>query len=374
MSARRWPFALFCLLCLLAGTHAQEPAYSAVVLHRHDQPAGFGFTTAVLAPDGSRYAYLGSGRGLCVFEIDGTELGCVDIEPVRSLDIRSLRWSPDSRYIAMTQNFLTYFVDADIWVADTEAMLLNNVTPDSVDRLDLNDDDWPGYQDMAPTWLADGRLVFARAQREAGAFTTTLYSALPDGADLAPIPGAAFEGLMPYMLAAASQAPTLAYNVERRDDEIFGVDMLRLTDNTATPLLRTDARNRALEMRLSPDGNYLVMVDEQAMILRESISYMATDTVGAKLLRLPAAGSITGAAFAPDSSAIAYLVSEAEDSETNGLYVKPLPDGEPQQVLRGSFRSPLNASYLFLWEGSAVLLFDHSSGELVVVRLEAAGS
>jgi hypothetical protein len=363
----RWPFVLLCLLAALAGTQAQEPAFSAVVLHRLGTFEGMRFNTALLSPDGSRYAYLGADLSLCVFAIDGTETGCVTLEPVQSLDPQSLRWSADSRYIAMTQNFIRFFIDADIWVLDTETMGLNNVTPDSVDRLNLNDDNWPGYQDMAPVWLADGRLAFVRAQRRNAAFTTTLYSALPDGTDLTPIPGAVFDGLMPYLMSAAAQAPVLAYNVEKLSDGIFGVEVLQLPEGTAAPVLKMN--RRLVDMSLSADGRYVVIADERTLLLDEGVGYVAADAEQTEPLTLNAPGIVAAAAIAPDSSAIAYLISEPNNSEINGLYVQPLPEGEPQQVLKGTFRSPLNTQYLLVWGGDTVLLVERQTQELLAIRI-----
>ncbi len=92
-----------------------------------------GPTSAYLAPDGERIAYL-SGETLCILEIDtvaadvqaavdaGTPfenaldgltgnpdqfagVTCTSLAALKSLDQETIRWSPDGRYLAMAENF-----------------------------------------------------------------------------------------------------------------------------------------------------------------------------------------------------------------------------------------------------------------------------
>ena len=42
----------------------------------------------------------------------------------------SIRWSPDSRYLAFTENFFRRFTEPDIWVLDTTTWNVTDITDD----------------------------------------------------------------------------------------------------------------------------------------------------------------------------------------------------------------------------------------------------
>ena len=59
-----------------------------------------------LSPDGQRIAQT-DGKDICLYSAAGTKQVC-STAPY-GVDQNSLRWSPDSRYVAFTENFFMFF-------------------------------------------------------------------------------------------------------------------------------------------------------------------------------------------------------------------------------------------------------------------------
>lgn len=381
---KRIGWLVICFLALsVVALQAQTVPYTATILNRVDKIAGPASMSALVAPDGTKYAYINP-RDFCIFSLEEEELGCVNIEVVRGLDVKSVRWSPDSRYLAFTEDFLRRFVDSDIWLVDTEELSLVNLTNDFVDRLEISDAAWGGNQDFSPIWLADGRLAFFRLNRTDGEFTNTIYTMNVEGVEQEPLSfRASFSGVSNYVLAAASDAMVLAYNTDTNmSDGISAANILNFDDETDTFVLPlADKSESPYELQLSYDGSYLLMVGRRSKIVnnvlnsREVMSFVRTDQVSTETNLLNGEHTVVGAAFAPDSNAIAYITRDEENPETQGLYIASAPGEEGQLVLEGMFISPVNASYLFYWaEGGIILLSDFEVNELVTVKVEKAGA
>nr|HMN28580.1 hypothetical protein [Caldilineaceae bacterium] len=100
----------------------------------------------------------------------------------------NLAWSPDSRYVAVTENFEKYFWESDIWLFDVEEGTLQDLTDDGVSGTSRWVIEPPVTLpvDLLPTWSTDGKsLVFIRSMRvkdgtETWAGTDLVTMALPD--------------------------------------------------------------------------------------------------------------------------------------------------------------------------------------------------
>ncbi len=73
-----------------------------------DLLAGPARTLALLAPDGAHFAHF-EGSQVCIYA-GNVQQNCTDFpDDLRSLDLETVRWSPDSRYLVMTENFFQLF-------------------------------------------------------------------------------------------------------------------------------------------------------------------------------------------------------------------------------------------------------------------------
>jgi hypothetical protein len=351
---------------------AQTETYTATEVRRIDKMAGPARTSAIVAPDGTRYAYIDD--QICVYAIaDDQEEGCVDIRGLRGFDVRSVRWSPDGRYLVFTEDFLRRFVDSDIYLVDTEDFSLANLTNDFVDRISIGDETWGGNQDFAPVWLSDGRIAFFRLNRIGGEYINVISTMNAEGVDIEPVPfRAEFGDITNYMLAAASSAPLLVYNTDMNmaDFALSAANLLNFEEETDTPFLPlADPSLSLYEMQLSFDGSYLLSVDRRVAILQNSIGVVPTNGMTTEVTLLDETQDVIAATFAPDSNAIAYLTSSNETGE-QGLYIVSAPGEAPQLLLEGTFISSLNASYLLSWGGDTLLLSDLENQQIVVVKIE----
>jgi len=148
------------------------------VLFLREELEDFDQRNATLSPDGTRIAWFREDM-LCIFTIDETATDCVDAPPEARLSPFRLSWSPDSRYIAFTEEFYRFFMEPDIWLFDTENNALTNMTPDGVDRIDLTNVDEEAVIDLEPTWNPDGSLYFLRSSRDVES-ELRLYRIMPE--------------------------------------------------------------------------------------------------------------------------------------------------------------------------------------------------
>jgi hypothetical protein len=87
---------------------------------------------ATLAPDGSALAWVepNSPRAVCVFAFDTTDVTCTDLPDTFSARVGYTRWSPDSKYLAFSEDYLITFADPDIWLLDVTNQAVVNLTDD----------------------------------------------------------------------------------------------------------------------------------------------------------------------------------------------------------------------------------------------------
>lgn len=125
-----------------------------------------------VSPDGLTVVYDGRDpRGICLYTLATQEASCVafpeeDASGGRvDIDLHTmLQWSPDGRYIALTEDNLVSLSDSDIWIFDRDAMVFTNLTDDGFSGSFLLETERDVVLDMVPTWHpVTGDLYFIRS-------------------------------------------------------------------------------------------------------------------------------------------------------------------------------------------------------------------
>jgi len=267
---KRWSLLLALLLCasLFLTTGFTEPAVDPAVapaVAAAQDDSGVTVDTArpvtevvneknaylaTVSPDGSHIAWgKQSGRGrdrvlqLCLFEFESAAKGCSDLS-VEVFDgyPYQFQWSPDSRYIAFSENPVQLGSESDIWLFDTESQTFTDLTDDGLvgswnalrsggDQVKL---------DLLPMWNnADGQLYFWRVVPLGNMrFTIGLYRIVPDGGDA--------ELVRDLTADFAAQAPLFDY------EELFldGMSAIAPNGNTLAVLMTSFDEFGSAEQKL----------------------------------------------------------------------------------------------------------------------------
>lgn len=120
--------------------------------------------TAVISPDASMLAW-SRGVELCIYTFADEETNCTPYPEMYRGD-NPLVWSPDSKYLAFTENFFIQLREPDIWLFDLEAGMFFNRTDDGQIREIIRPPEGgrPRYIDTMPTWHPiTGDLYFFRS-------------------------------------------------------------------------------------------------------------------------------------------------------------------------------------------------------------------
>ncbi|MEQ8676830.1 MAG: hypothetical protein RLP44_32885 [Aggregatilineales bacterium] len=153
---------------------------------------------ATLSPDGNLLVYEGGDApGLCVYNFTNTRTTCTPYpeedelgERIRLLRPTELKWSPDSRFVALTENSLVRAEDSDIWIYDVDARTFTDRTQDGYSGSILLGDDFNGIPiDVIPIWSPDGSLYFFRYIRSEDVITTQLFTIPASGGSFAGVVG-----------------------------------------------------------------------------------------------------------------------------------------------------------------------------------------
>jgi hypothetical protein len=117
-----------------------------------------------LSPDGNRLQWMAG--DLCTTDLNGRGRRCVDRVDA---DARLAQWSPDGARLVLTDNFVQFLREPDVWVFDPRDGTLRDLTNDSADTVTNPN----ARLDVLPSWSPDGRTIwFARG----GPDHTTLMS------------------------------------------------------------------------------------------------------------------------------------------------------------------------------------------------------
>ncbi|NJN81738.1 MAG: hypothetical protein HC802_05245 [Caldilineaceae bacterium] len=231
-----------------------------------------------VSPDGAHLVWLkpesrNTATQICIFTFESAESSCYDLPDEFDGAPYQLIWSPDSAYIAFTEDVVQVGNEADIWVMNAGDGSVTNRT---------NDDQYGSFQllepgsytlDYVPTFnQADGLIYFLRMVTEGDEqFTSAIYRVAPDGGDAElvrslsdDLPGkiAWYDSASIYLDGVTSISPDgsqLALILFERsptfEPEPSGLYLVDLND-TAAPvqeLLRVEAYQSALpSFQISP--------------------------------------------------------------------------------------------------------------------------
>jgi hypothetical protein len=150
---------------------------------------------ATVSPDGNYIAYgKQSGRGkdrvlqLCIFEFESAGKKCSDLSPsVFNGYPYQFQWSPDSQYIAFSENPVQMGSESDIWLFDRAAGTFTDLTEDNLVG------NWQTFQsegdtvplDLLPMWNPNDEQIYFWRVVPLGnmRFTIGIYSVAPAGGD-----------------------------------------------------------------------------------------------------------------------------------------------------------------------------------------------
>lgn len=150
---------------------------------------------ATVSPDGNYIAYgkeTGKGKKrvlqLCVFTFESAGKKCSDLSPdVFNGYPYQFQWSPDSQYIAFSENPVQLGSESDIWLFNREAGTFTDLTQDDLvgNWNTLLSDGKQVKLDYLPMWNAsDGQIYFWRVVPLGNMrFTIGIYRVSPDGGD-----------------------------------------------------------------------------------------------------------------------------------------------------------------------------------------------
>jgi hypothetical protein len=342
--------------------------------------AGPALTSAYLAPDGNRIAYL-AGRTMCILDIetvnayvktavaagtpfedalDGLDglatdpsqvpgVACVSLEEIGGIETEGVRWSPDGRYLVMTENFFKFFRDPDLWVLDTQTMTLADITDDGDLQFSVTQPaSVQPFIDVVPRWMADGRLVFLRYTGKGEDFDPPyVYTIQPDGSDLQQVGQLQTTGKFAVSALAVSADGHLAYNRWSRDDKSLNGIWISDLDGSNPRLLWHNADLPALvplAVNWSPDGQYVAFVNQAAFMNTarfepEFSLWEAVRVSDGQLLLFSPDQFVRSAGWSPDGNAIVYTNRDFLDDTLDGVYVSAGP-GEPGRMLMPASTDP----------------------------------
>ncbi|MBI5961098.1 MAG: hypothetical protein HY866_20330, partial [Chloroflexi bacterium] len=329
-------------------------------------------TAAYLAPDGSRFAYL-KGQSLCILDIatiadyvqaqldagilfenaladltDNPEsfeaASCALLDDSRmKVEQETIRWSPDSRYLVMSENFFRYYVDSDIWVLDTNSMTLADITDDGGAKFDITA---PANQsppiDVVPRWMPDGRIVFLRYTGEGEEFESPhIYTIRPDGSDLQQAGQLQTTQRFAVYALAVSADGKLAYNLWGNDSQfqsLNGVWISNLDGSQPEQLWHNAEEPNYVPMAVdwSPDGRYVAFnlppTSFGAQYAPEISVERAIRISDKQEVLFSPDSFVWSAGWSGDGSAFVYTTRDILDPTKEGLYIAPEP-GTPGRLL-----------------------------------------
>jgi hypothetical protein len=375
------------VLCLSAAAitaQTETPPGQVVDVIEIDLTAGQMASTAHLSPDGEHFLHV-TPVELCLYRTeDGQLQRCVDVpQELRSLDRASLRWSPDGRYVTLTENFLVYFHSSGLWLFDTHTGAFSLVTGDetTIFRRSYLE----GDIDIKPQWLSNGRLLFLRLQTVSGIdnLTNTLYIVDADGGNPERAGMLTAETLAVYALAISPDDRYVAYNhsAASGQEERNGLWIYDLEEEQARQLYLSDEPLHSFEapmaLAFSPDGEY-VLGFSAALFVRppddwtpEYSPVRIAPVDGRAAFMVDDALMVYSAAWSPTGNGLAYLVRDLDHPEVSGLYLSPAPGERGELVLPGlftlvNFDDPL----LQFGANGAILLSRGPEDGMVVVFVE----
>lgn len=190
-------------------------------------------TAASLSPDGTQVAFstrieqAGQRiRSLCIYTIEDKGTTCTAFpEDTQVARTDRLAWSPDSRHLAMTEDFLSRLDEPDVWIFDLETQRFSNLTDDGVQG-NLSEETG-GLIDYFPIWHpVTGDLYFQRMQESDQGPVNSLQRVRAGSLkveQVAILPEYFFEGVVPAAPAISPEGTRIAVILKNPEaDYVYG--------------------------------------------------------------------------------------------------------------------------------------------------------
>lgn len=327
-----------------------------------DLMAGPGGTAAYLAPDGVHFAHFDH-RRICIYNGEQQER-CVELgEDMPVIDSETIRWSPDSRYLALTEEFFRTFNEPDIWVIDTNDGSLRDLTDDGQGRVSISSDTWKNI-DVFPQWLPDNRILFLRYNRLQGTIMPPMvYVVALDGSGLQKL----------GTLAAAN--PFAIYALDVQDNRLIygyaassetpdnGIWISDVDGGNARQIVHAEREHLPTYVDLSPDGRYILVGAPGTTFTNrpeDSLVYVV-DVEAGQAMPIDPQRYVMSAGWSPTGSALIYAVFDPIQADLSGVYLSGTPGTGGRELLNGRYlgaTSTLRQS--FAWAANNVALLSRS--------------
>lgn len=300
----------------------------------------------------------------------------MDVELIRSLDSESIRWSPDSRYLTLTEDFFVTFNDPDIWLMDTQDGTLINLTDDGPNRIDLSKDAWRNI-DLLPGWTEDGKIIFVQYNRISGkVLPPDIYQITIDGGE-------------PTLLGTldTGDEPFAVYKLGVWHDKLIyiyfsahelpdnGLWISDLNGENPRQIKEFSLKMPISAATISPDGNYALVRFENSDLSTEfapedSLVRVIEIQTGKEIL-IDSQHFVAGAGWSPEGSALVYFTREATGKD-EGVFLTALPGKAGRQVLAGRFgmATPLQRQFLTWGANNTILLSRSPERGIVLMKLD----
>jgi len=278
------------------------------------------------SPDGKKIAVFYP-KIICIFAADGDELGCQEFpERLASVDFHSVQWSPDSKMIVFTENFYRYMFEPDLWLLDVDAMSLNNLTDDGIEKEALGKQN--ALFDIFPQWIEDGKkIAFLRMLLEEEENVLCWMD---------PLRGEVEEAIkLPYKvidgIAFSRDGKTYAFIIREKSNwSVYGGKL-----EYSTPELWFEADRPIFEVGFSADAKYL-MIQEWLPEKLNFVAHLLDIASGEEVQTLEEVQDggdmllLTKFAWAPAGSAFLYFGRDLKSKELSLFAGKP--GEEPRKI------------------------------------------
>lgn len=341
-----------------------------------DLTAGAARQSAYLAPAGDRFIHF-DGEAFCLYTLEGEQQYCS--EAFRGVDSESVRWSPDGRYLVMTENFFVFFRDPDLWLLDTTSGELTNITDDGLDDVSLFGaaNEQSGIIDLLPRWLDAETVAFLRYERWAPETTSPqLMSLSVDTGSLETI--AELNAMRTRLINAFDIFPDERIAIHNGQSAGQRTNLIWLTqfeDGSSSQIVQVELF--VMEFFFSPDGRYALLGTGPGFApagppAQNSLWRLFSLESGDVQL-IDEARYITSAGWLPDGSGLLYTVRNSEQPEQSGLYITRTVGGQGHLILPGNYAAPTPQQRhpLTLGAQNTLLLMNTDNFQLMLVQLAA---
>lgn len=385
----KFRFLSVCLLLMTTFmTFAQETdsGYQVVEVINLELFEGTTRSSIFLSPEGRHYIAI-SWERLCLYTLpDNEEDACYDLENIYP-NLEKGRWSPDGQYFAFIDTDLQNFPgDADVRVLDIAAGEIRNVTDDGFDGniFDSDFDEASAFTvDIAVAWSENNDLAVLRYPYENGEIVDNTIQVVM----VNPMTGESS-----ILIEHEIENRSLYYSFASlaRSDNVIAISEVNPPDSQRIYLYDVETGNLLQEiapsvetlyissLQFSADNNYLLAYDPTPFSrnrrTRET-RYDGTlyiDVSNGSRYNLDQDYFVIQAGFAPEGSAVAYVVHDPTNVEREGLYIASAIGQPAELILHIDYPSAtsLQAESPLMWASNNSIMIRDEESNLMLVILE----